>query len=362
MRLPGRRAALTGLASLVALAMVVTGQRLALRGEDVPDQLSVLPDPTSSAPASPSTGPRPSATPSRSPSARPIAAAADGSGDGAGTDSGSADYGSFGPAYPGSVTVRHFAGQHTWSGTSNGFRIAVSMSPATVRTGEWATFTMRISGDVAYCCDGYMVFGNGLTTGGSSCDRDQSGGATFTWRTMYNKARSYPLLMQATSSACGDDTGVLLGTVDVGRGSTSSNGPERADVLLSYFDSSMPHDMRLRVAATAEEHDGHIYKLRLDWGDGTVQSFSGDSSPCQLAPGGWPVNSSAQLPNDPAPTHTYAKAGTYHLVLTVYSRGCDGEDVQTTVSRMDHEAGYPPPPPDATPSPTASPTPAPTPT
>ena len=111
------------------------------------------------------------------------------------------------------MTVPHTAGQHTWSGTSNGMTIHASISPETPHAGSPVTFTVHVSGPASDCCAVYIVFGDGGVTDGIGCPLPTTGGsATATFTHTYNKPGPHSMLIQAISHKC-QDNGELYGTI-----------------------------------------------------------------------------------------------------------------------------------------------------
>jgi hypothetical protein len=304
------------------------------------------PEATSSSTPSPSATPTPPLTASPTASAGAASGASDSS-----PDSGDG----LGPHPQGSVVVPHTAGQHTWSGTSNGTSIRASISPQDPTAGSPVTFTVHVSGPTNDCCAVYIVFGDGGTTGGTSCPLPTTGGsATHSFTHVYNKPGPHHLLIQAISCHR-QDSGELYGTIDIGDGPSTAQGPQLPVVKFSQSTPAKDPEYRtVTLWGQAGDEDGYITKLVVTFGDGTSHTFAGDGNPCTRTTDGWPGPSEATLPYDPAPyAHRYSKPGTYTLRLTAYSAACNGTDVQHASATFTFTA---PPPPD---QPSSSPTPGP---
>ena len=359
---PPSRRTLFGVAAALVVA-VGAGATIGVVTSDRPDNAALIPlhespitadgtTPTPSASTSPTPTPTPkptatTAAPTASPTPRdtPTAAATRSSGGG---------YTNYGPRPPGTVTAPYVPGQRSWDVTSNGFRIRVSATAA--KAGTPMTWTVDASSGARGCCAVYLLFGDGYgATPTMECDApDPSVSYTHT----YNRGGRKEFMVQVGDSrSCGaSGDGGLYGTFDVADGPSTSQGPSLPVVK---FDTSTPvpgHEGDHRYVslyAEAQERDGHLTKLVVDFGDGTSKSFAGDQNPCRRSPDGWPTGSMVWLPHDPPPYHRYAKPGTYRLTLTAYSAGCDGRQVQT--GKASFTWTVPTPEPTETPSPTASP-------
>jgi hypothetical protein len=81
----------------------------------------------------------------------------------------------------------------------------------------------------------------------------------------------------------------------------------------------------------ADDADGFVRTLLLDWGDGSPeQTLPGDSLGCRPnGATGWPGPSSAMLSRTPPVWHQYYEKLTFFTVtLTAVSTGCDGSQEQ----------------------------------
>jgi hypothetical protein len=362
LRRSGRARALTALATalLVAVAVVLvhpwgSGHLTA----ELTQEPATLPTVAAASSASPTAATSPSPTAIPLATAQPTATSSSGGGGGGG----------LGPHPPGSVTVPHTDGQHTWSGTSNGTTIRASISPEQPHAGSPVTFTVHVSGPENDCCAVYIVFGDGGTyPSGVSCPLPTTGGsATATYTHTYNKSGPHQMLIQAISCKR-QDSGEIFGTIDIGAGTSTAQGPSLPVVKFSQSTppANDPYYQKVSLWGEVTDDDGLVTKLVVTFGDGTSHIFAGDQNPCQHTTDGWPGPSMAQLPYDPKPyEHFYGHSGTYTLRLTAYSAGCDGTDVQKASTTFTFHAGAgpgestPSPTPSATPSPTPSQTPAP---
>lgn len=359
---------------LALLAALATGWSMLRDPADEPgtrDSLRAVSEPAPTRTPEPTTTPTAEPTNSAVPNValdptgtegpRPTASAARGSSGGYGGDA------ALGPAAPGSVSVPHSKGQHVWKATSNGYTMTLSASPATVHAGDTVTFTLTMSTSLPRCCEGYVVYGNGLTSGGygAECGTTYVGKSptTRTFTTTYNQAGTATLLFGAGQGGCGSDDGQgsARGKLDVLPGTSTSNGPAKVLVDLA-FDGNRggttgTQGGKVWVVGHANDEDGYVYKMRVQWGDGTTTVVGGDQRACQTNPSsGWPVNSDAQVggPDTTDGGHRYTYGGDYTVTLTAYSRGCDGRDGQqasTTMQVRAPGAASPAPEPSSTPSP-----------
>lgn len=257
-----------------------------------------------------------------------------------------------GPVPSGSLVFGYSSGRDSWSGTSNGVAMSVTMSPSRPRAGQTVTFSIHTSAPKK-CCKVYMVYGNGRSTGEDSCMTFPSGTSyTVDDTTIYNRSGRYEFLVGAFSPTC-NNQGDLYAWVDVGAGTTTAQGP---DLPVVKVDSSTPapgHEndpSYVTLWGQGDDDDGYITKLVVNWGDGTSSTFAGDPNPCQRTSDGWPAASEAQVPYDPPPAHHYKTYGDFHITLYAYSAACNGSDVQ----RGQATFTWPDPSPAPSPSPSSS--------
>ena len=113
--------------------------------------------------------------------------------------------------------------------------------------------------------------------------------------------------------------------VHVASGRAASNGPGRPDGALPIAnDDNDPYLVHVKV--DAGDSDGYVTSISLDWGDGSSpRRFKRPLSACDDH-GGTQYPSS--MVDADMGAHKYATAGTYKLVATITSTGCDGMDQQ----------------------------------
>ena len=73
------------------------------------------------------------------------------------------------------------------------------------------------------------------------------------------------------------------------------------------------------------DDDGWVSRARVDWGDGTWTDFNFGLDGCNGTATAWPHGHRVW---DELVFHTYEQRGTYQVVLTIVSTGCDGQDPQ----------------------------------
>ncbi|MDQ1687338.1 MAG: hypothetical protein QOK42_313 [Frankiaceae bacterium] len=156
------------------------------------------------------------------------------------------------------------------------------------------------------------------------------------WRT----PGPYTVKVQASSSGprCRPDSAAFEDasrsfSVQVGPDATlTSNGPAAPGFLKATAARDRAH-RHLDVSGDSADSDGFVNRVEVDWGDGSTHGvFTRPLSDCS-------DHSGATYPNDqswavhPVFSHTYKKAGTYVVKVTVSSVGCDGADQQQAVSK-----------------------------
>ena len=119
--------------------------------------------------------------------------------------------------------------------------------------------------------------------------------------------------------------------VAIGLDRITSNGPAGPAIgaLTVSPNTQQPTDVWLGVPM--HDTDGWLSSYRIDWGDGSsTTSGPSDVGPCDDGNGryypGRPVD-----PNDDVGfqiEHTYPRRGSYRIVVTAVSSGCQGRDVQ----------------------------------
>lgn len=87
-----------------------------------------------------------------------------------------------------------------------------------------------------------------------------------------------------------------------------------------------------QLTASLRDEDGYVSSVTVDWGDGTVETFTNDAA-CDDGGGRhFPMHGWMALHT----THVYEDPGDYTVLLRVTSRGCDGGDRQTGTERVPH--------------------------
>lgn len=253
--------------------------------------------------------------------------------------------------YPGSVSFPFQAGRTSWSGTSNGFDMAVSIDKATPKNGEAVTFTVSLTNAVRKCCGVALVYGDGgpFFLQDANCPSETAkAGRTVTAKATrsYNKPGRWRFTLTGLTLDCFHDpaaqgyNGYLYGWIEVAPGGTAtSQGPSLPafrNGVGRYGPTQYDNDPSyVTVHAQVSDIDGYISKLVIDYGDGATETIPETAMGCRESDGGWPKESFMQTPNNPPPTHQYAARGTYTITVTAYSQGCDGRDVQQASSSFD---------------------------
>ena len=121
-------------------------------------------------------------------------------------------------------------------------------------------------------------------------------------------------------------------TVTVPLASTGQ-GPSLPKVMLAQGGPVPGHEndyLYVTLIGWADDADGFVRTLLLDWGDGSpVQTLPGDSLGCRPSATGWPRPSSAMISRTPPVWHQYFEKLTFFTVtVTAVSTGCDGSQEQ----------------------------------
>ena len=252
-------------------------------------------------------------------------------------------------SYPGSISFGYQAGRTSWSGTSNGIDMAMSIDKANPKTGESVNFTFTFAATSHSCCMYGISFGDGGPVSSESLECSNVGPhtRTFTATRSYNKAGRWQFTLTARTSDCIHDPGAqplngyLYGWIEVvPGGTTTSQGPSLPTFrngVTRYGPTQYDNDPSyVTVAAQVSDADGYVAKLVVDYGDGATATYPEQGWGCRQTASGWPEGSFLQTPNNPPPTHQYATPGTYTVTVTAYSQGCDGRDVQTASASFQH--------------------------
>jgi hypothetical protein len=292
-----------------------------------PAPTSPAPAPTTAAPTT--AAPRASTSATARPSVTTTSAAPTASRDPERAEDDGSGYG----ASPGAVTFPYDATRRAWSLTRNGTTLNVTIADPTPKAGDPVEVAVQATRSDRDCCLLDVLYGDGLRDGINSSGDCRSPAATsrmandHTW----NAPGRQLLQINAQRGPCAFGAGevTLRLWVDVQPGHSSSNGPRLPKVELDITAYPKPSDPgRLTFYGMATDDDGHLVRWVLDHGDGTSQTLIPNMGPCQQAKGGTSASSTAFFPNDPPPSHRFAKPGTYTITLRAYSTGCDGRNQQ----------------------------------
>jgi hypothetical protein len=181
-------------------------------------------------------------------------------------------------------------------------------------------------------------------------------------RHAWRQPGTYVVEAMVSSWRCGFDapmaTRRVRVTVVVEPGEVSSNGPQLPDLSdLEIVDTMarIPGRLDVSVYGDAEDLDGHITRVAVDWGDGTTTTLPPNDHHCSDGGGRYyPEGEYAEHVNE---KHEYAVRGEYTIVVHVTSTGCDGLSPQETSRSFavgTAAASSSPSPASATPSPSAT--------
>lgn len=254
-------------------------------------------------------------------------------------------------AYPGSVAFPFQAGRSAWSGVSNELHMAISVDNPRPKAGEPVTFTMTLTHATRRCCAFALTYGDGgpfFTQSANECPAQGAsapGTVTATATRAYNKAGRWRFTFTGMDRDCGMDAssrlhGYLYAWIEVAPGGPpTSQGPSLPTFRSAdrYGPTQYDNDPSwVTVYAAAEDIDGYVAKLVVDYGDGATETFLEKDRGCRQAANGWPEQSFLSTPTSPPPAHQYAAKGTYTVTITAYSQACDGGAVQQAARSFTH--------------------------
>jgi hypothetical protein len=252
----------------------------------------------------------------------------------------------------GGVMFPYEAGRNLWEATSNGFVIHVRIDDPAPVGGQVVRFSVDVSGPDGPCCEALVGY-DGATASqlgrdGSICPSVPSN--TFETSYVYNSAGL--VHFKALAGECSwSKIGWLSGWLQVSQGQSSVQGPALPIVktLGKYASPDHQGDTHyLPLFIRAQDDDGWIRQLIIDWGDDTTDTYQYNPFPCTaVAPSGWPATNYVSLPSDtthptvgldghaaPSTEHFYSTPATYKITVTVRSTACDGSQPQEGTSTM----------------------------
>jgi hypothetical protein len=267
--------------------------------------------------------------------------------------------GDFGPRPPGSPSFPYDPNRTSWTATSNGITLKLTIDRQGAAVGQPVTFTLEATHGTEACCGLYLLFGDGAKfdqqaaepCGGS---KGSPGTKTATTTHPYNGDGLWEFSFQAYTGNCNTDYhsyGSFYGWVNITPGAPTANGPAVPKMEGGWGGRPSGHEsdqMWVTVAGHGMDEDGYVHHFSVDWGDGSpLDTSPGDPMGCRPTSGGWPATSHAWMPPNgspsPPPTHQYAAPGDYAITVTVHSIGCNGTDEQLGLLKMTwHTNGYNP--------------------
>ena len=240
------------------------------------------------------------------------------------------DFGAILP--PELVQLPYTPGQTSWSGVSNGVSFKVSIDkPA--RAGVPVEFDVELSSAVHPCCQMHLLYGDGYHGGPGSftCATlpKSPGTAKFHASHVYNVDGLWLFWVQAMTD-CQEPpvASILMATIEVRPGTDSAQGPSLPVVEIERTQTGHDGDLSwAAVAGMANDADGWIRSVSIDWGDGSPPlTLDPGYSPCRPTLAGWPGPDRMYI--DMGAVHQYRSPGTYVIVATAVSTGCDGSSTR----------------------------------
>ena len=231
------------------------------------------------------------------------------------------------------VQLPYTPGQTSWAGASNGVSYKVAIDkPA--RAGVPVSFDVELSSAVHPCCQMSLLYGDGYHGGpGSfSCEAgtNWAGTARFHASHVYNLDGLWLFWIQAITGDC-QAVSIFMATIEVHPGTATAQGPSLPVVDIERTVTGHAGDPRwAAVAGMVNDADGWIRTVTIDWGDGSPPLKLPANSTCRPSAVGWPGPDRMYV--DMGSLHQYQSPGTYVIVATAVSTGCDGTSTPQTGS------------------------------
>lgn len=250
---------------------------------------------------------------------------------------------SFGPLVPGAVEIP-FSGRRVWEGVSNGVSISVRTNVDAPRVGDLIDFDIELASPARPCCGLVLMYSDGFISAdrnGWSCPSGGPHGpgpVRFHTSHVFNLDGRWTFDVQAITGNCETPTvaGSLFGTIEIGRGTSTAQGPALPQVRIGLSGQPPGHadDFSwLSLSPLVTEEDGWIRSITIDWGDGSrpgvYAGTSFDGGVCQSTAAGWPA-ADMRLMSTGQAVHHYLAPGTYRVTATAVSTACDGSSERQT--------------------------------
>ncbi len=236
------------------------------------------------------------------------------------------------------VQLPYTPGQTSWAGVSNGvsYRVAID-KPA--RAGVPVDFDVELSSAEHPCCRMNLLFGDGYYGGSGpfTCGTGPKSPGTARFHTshVYNLDGLWLFWVQANTD-CQDPpvVSIFMATIEVHPGTATAQGPSLPVVDIERTLTGHAGDLRwAAVAGMVNDADGWIRSVSIDWGDGSPPLTLPANSTCRPIAVGWPGPDRMYI--DMGAVHQYQSPGTYVIVATAVSTGCDGSsDPQTGADQV----------------------------
>ncbi|HEX3622792.1 MAG TPA: hypothetical protein VHT97_10790 [Acidimicrobiales bacterium] len=233
------------------------------------------------------------------------------------------------------VEIPFTPGQTSWTAVSKGVSITLRTDKATPKAGDVVQFDVELSSSDHVCCGLAISFGDGAQFAQGTafeCPGPQGHGpVSFHTSHIYNLDGRWAFAVAPITGSCSEPNveAALLGTLEVGPGVSSAQGPSLPTVSVdsTVLPANLQNDPTwVSIAGMIDDADGWLRDVTVNWGDGSPPervATGFDNLPCNSSLGGWPTPTKKMIFTGDA-MHHYATVGLFTVTVTAVSTACDG--------------------------------------